>query len=121
MRARQSGLSMVGFILVAILVAIVAMLGMKVAPAFIEYYTIVKNVNAVIKSGDAKGGSPADYRRAFEKRSMIDMMESITPADLEIVRDGDRIRISFAYSRKIHLIGVASLVLDFEDSVSGAN
>ena len=59
MQRKQSGLSMVGFVLVAALVAVVVILGMKSVPAVIEYYTILKNVKAIAKSSELRGGTVA--------------------------------------------------------------
>ena len=54
MQRTQSGLSMVGFMIVMGLAALVVILGMKTIPAVIEYYTILKNVNAIARNGDQK-------------------------------------------------------------------
>ncbi|MBV5284661.1 MAG: DUF4845 domain-containing protein [Methyloversatilis discipulorum] len=121
MQRKQSGLSMVGFVLVAGLVAIVVILGMKSVPAVIEYYTILKNVKAIVKSGEVKGGTVADYRNAYAKRAIMDEMSSVTPADLDIVKDTQGVEISFAYQRKVPLFGPVSLLFDFEGSASGSN
>lgn len=121
MQRTQSGLSMVGFLLVAALAAIVVILGMKSIPAVIEYYTILKNVNAIVKNGEIKGGSVADYRNAYSKRAIMDEMSSVTPQDLEIVKDSNGVEVSFAYSRKVPLWGPVSLLFDFEGSAAGPN
>lgn len=121
MQRTQSGLSMVGFLLVAALAAIVVILGMKSIPAVIEYYTILKNVNAIVKNGEIKGGSVADYRNAYGKRAIMDEMSSVTPQDLEIVKDSNGVEVSFAYSRKVPLWGPVSLLFDFEGSAAGPN
>ncbi|WP_018410322.1 DUF4845 domain-containing protein [Methyloversatilis thermotolerans] len=121
MQRKQSGLSMVGFLFVAFVLAVVVILGMKTVPAVIEYYTILKNVKAVASSGEVRGGSVADYRNAYAKRSIMDEMSSVQPADLDIVKDSQGVEISFAYSRKVPLFGPVSLVFDFEGSASGSN
>ena len=121
MQRKQSGLSMVGFVLVAALVAIVVILGMKAVPAVIEYYTILKNVKAIVKSGEVKGGTVADYRNAYAKRAIMDEMSSVTPADLDIIKDSNGVEVSFAYDRKVHMFGPVSILFEFEGSASGPN
>jgi hypothetical protein len=122
MHRKQSGLSMVGFLLVAAVVALVVILGMKSVPAVIEYYTILKNVKAVANGAEVRGtGTVADYRNAFSKRSIMDEMSSVTAQDLEIAKDSSGVEISFAYSRKVPLWGPVSLMFDFEGSASGSN
>ena len=121
MQRKQSGLSMVGFVLVAALVAVVVILGMKSVPAVIEYYTILKNVKAIVKSGEVKGGTVADYRNAYAKRAIMDEMSSVTPADLDIIKDSNGVEVSFAYDRKVHMFGPVSILFEFEGSASGPN
>jgi hypothetical protein len=118
---KQSGLSLVGFLLVAGFVGIVLVLGMKTIPAVIEYYIILKNVNAIVKNGEIKGGTVADYRTAFSKRSVMDEMSSVTAADLDIIKDSNGIEISFAYDRKVHMFGPVSILFEFEGSAIGPN
>ncbi|MBL8481613.1 MAG: DUF4845 domain-containing protein [Rhodocyclaceae bacterium] len=117
---RQRGLSLIGFLLVGTLVAFGVILGMKVVPAYIEYYTILKNIKAIVKSGETRNATVPDIRRAYDKRATIDYAEAITSADLDITKDNGQVVISFAYSKKIHLIGIASLVLDFEGTTAGS-
>lgn len=108
---RQRGVSVVGLILVGSLVAIIAMIGIKVAPAVIEYFTVVKILNAIVKSGDAKG-SVSDIRKSYDRRAAIDDTPSVTGADLEVSKSGGSVVISVSYSRKTPLVGVASICLD---------
>ena len=121
MLRKQSGLSLVGFLFVAGVAGIVLVLGMKTIPAVIEYYTILKNVNAIVKNGEIKGGTVADYRNAYSKRSIMDEMSSVTPADLDIIKDSNGVEVSFAYDRKVHMFGPVSILFEFEGSATGPN
>jgi hypothetical protein len=121
MQRTQSGLSLVGFLFVAAIVGLVLVLGMKTVPAVIEYYTILKNVNAIVKNGEIKGGTVADYRNAFAKRSIMDEMSSVKPADLDIIKDSQGVEVSFSYERKVHMFGPVSLLFEFEGAASGPN
>ena len=121
MQRTQSGLSLVGFLFVAAIAGLVLVLGMKTVPAVIEYYTILKNVNAIVKNGEIKGGTVADYRNAFAKRSIMDEMSSVKPADLSIIKDSQGVEISFEYSRKVPMFGPVSILFEFEGSAAGPN
>ena len=113
---RQQGLSLIGMILISALVGLAAILIMQVAPAVIEYFTIVKDAKAVAGSGE--GLTVVDVRTAFMKRAQVDNIDSITPADLDISKDGAQIVISFAYTKKISLFGPVSLGIDFQGSTA---
>ena len=113
---RQRGLSLVGLIVVGGLVVLVAITGMKVAPAVIEYFTILRNVKAMAGSGELRGATVSDVRRAFDRRTQIDEITSVSAKDIDVTKEGNEIVISFAYAKKIPLFGNVSLLIDFEGS-----
>jgi hypothetical protein len=113
---RQRGLSLIGFVLVAALAAFAALIAFKAVPAVVEYFTIKKNVLAIIKSGEAQNAGPNDIRRAYDRRASVDDTPSMRGADLEITKEQGEAVIAFAYSRKVHLFGNVNLCFDFEFS-----
>lgn len=112
----QRGLSLNGLMIGGALLAVVALLGMKAVPPWIEYGNIIKAIKGTAGDGSLKEASMAQVRSAYERRASIDNIESITPADLEITKESGDLVISFAYSRKVRLFGNTSLVFDFEGS-----
>jgi hypothetical protein len=115
MKRRQSGVTLSGLLLAAVVVAFIALLGMKVAPEVIEYYQIVKAVKK-IKNDPSAQESVAQVRRSFENQATIDNITAITPQDLDITKDSGRLVVSFAYERRVHLFGNVSLLLEFQGS-----
>ena len=113
---RQKGLGFLGILTVLVLVVLGAIMGMKVVPAVIEYYTIKKAVTGITQSGELRNATVADVRKAFDRRADIDDFKSISGKDLEITKEGNEIVVSFAYERRVHLFGPVSLVFDFQGS-----
>ena len=58
------------FILLVVLV-IVAIGGLKVTPAYLEYLSVKKAVAGIVQGGEARG-TVTDIRRAFDKRAQVD-------------------------------------------------
>jgi len=117
----QRGLGFIGMLLVLIGVVFVAIIGMKLVPAYIEYFTIKKAVNSIVQSGELRGGQVADVRKAFDRRATIDEITAITPADLEITKEGNEIVIGYAYQKKVPLFSNISLLIDFAGSTKPAS
>lgn len=115
--ARQHGLSLLGLIFFGGLLFFVALLGMKLTPAYIEYFNIQKHLNELARSSDG-GTSPKEIQGNFDKRASIDDITSVQGRDLEITKNADSVEIRATYSKKIPLGGHASLVLDFDMSSS---
>ena len=113
---KQRGLSIVGMIFIGGIVAMLAVLAIKVLPDVLEYMAIVKVSKAVAMDPATQSASVADIRRNFQKRGSIDNISSITPADLDISKEGNDVVIAFAYTKKIPLSGPVSLTIDFEGS-----
>jgi hypothetical protein len=113
-------MTLVGLILIGILVVFVAIVAIRLVPAYIEYFTIVKSVNALVKGGETKGATVADIRKAYDKRAQIDDITVVTGKDLDIGKEGGDVVIGFSYSKRVPLFGHLSVCLDFEGSTKPA-
>ena len=108
---RQRGMSLISLILLGVVLVFGALLAMKVFPTVTEFVAIKR---AVVKARN-EGTDPSGIRAAFERASAIGDFTSVTGKDLQIVRDpsGGYV-VSFAYEKKIPLVGPASLLLEYK-------
>lgn len=106
---RQQGLSLVGFIFVIAIVALIAVLGMKVVPTVVEYVGVKKAITAAKNAGS----TPAEIRASFDKQADTGYIESVSGKDLQITKTNDGFDVGVAYEKRIALIGPASLVIDY--------
>jgi hypothetical protein len=106
----------VGVLTMLVGIIILAVIGMKLVPAYIEYFNIKKAVTAITSSGQLRNATVADVRKAFELRQAIDDFTSVGPKDLEITKDGNEVVVSFAYERRIPLFSNISVIIDFAGS-----
>lgn len=107
---KQQGVSLTSVILVLIVVGLVAVVGIKVFPSWLEYRSIKDGIVRV----KAEGGTVAEMQRAFDRFADINNVESIHGRDLIISKDGGEPEISFAYQKRIVLTEKASLVIDYD-------
>lgn len=112
----QSGLTLSGMLLTLIVVAIVIVLGMRVIPDVVEYGKIVSVVKTLARDPDLRQASPADIRRAYENRAIVDNIKSVGPQDLDISKEDGKLVLSFAYTKRVPVAGPVSLLIDFEGS-----
>ncbi|TFV90327.1 DUF4845 domain-containing protein [Oxalobacteraceae bacterium OM1] len=112
----QAGLSMIGFLFVIVVLALVAVLGMKIVPTVVEYSAIKK----AIATAKQNGNSAVEIQNSFNKSRDVNYIESVDAKDLEIVKSTDGFDVSVAYEKRIPLVGPASLVLDYRASTSNA-
>ncbi|QWT45698.1 DUF4845 domain-containing protein [Azospira inquinata] len=116
---RQRGVSLSGLLVVGFLVVIIAITGMRVVPAVVEYFSITKALKTITGNGSLSTATVAEVRTAFDKQADIDNITSINGTDLDISKDNGDIVIAFAYTKKIPLGGPVSLDIDFKGSTAG--
>ncbi len=110
----QRGVALSGLIFWGIVIALVAILGMKVAPTAIEYFKIKKDAESTL----AKMGpdsTVADVRTTFDRFAQVDHLE-FSSKDLEISKENGRIVIDFAYDKRIPLFANVSLLIEYKGS-----
>lgn len=109
LRSRQRGISFIGLVVVGSLLAMGGVVAAQMFPTFVEYQAILK----AAKKSAAEGSTPAEVRMIFDKASNIDDFKSVAGKDLEVTKEGDKVVVSFAYQREIHLAGPAWLTLKY--------
>jgi len=113
---RQYGVTLSGLLVVSVIVIFVLLLGMRLAPAYIEYFTAKKAIVAVAQ--EKQGANVSDIRKAFDSRAVIDDIIAVTANDLEITKDGLGVVIRFGYRKEVPLFANIGIFIDFEASSS---
>ena len=117
MRARQRGLTMIGFLFVAAVIIVVVMVGFRVMPAYIEYYSIQKALEQSLN--DAKDlNSAAEIRNAFQRVADAGYIESVNSKDIEITKSKNEVTATVEWTRKLPMVANASILLEFEASAT---
>jgi hypothetical protein len=112
MRKQQLGVSLGGLIVGLFVLIMAALLGLKLAPSYMEYYTVKKAVTAI--ADEKRGSAVSEIRKAFESRAVIDDITAVRAADLEITKEGNDIIVSVQWRKEVHLFGNIGVVMDFD-------
>ena len=110
----QRGITLIGMLVAAIVIVFLAIGGLKIAPAYIEYYKVKKAIVGVAET--IGGGTVGQVREAFDRRAAIDDIDVISGKDLDVTKEGNEVVISFAYPKRISLFSNVSVVIDFAAS-----
>jgi hypothetical protein len=114
MKTQQRGISLISLLFVGVVLAFLGVVGAQVAPTLIEYQAILKATKKVAN----EGGTIPEIRSSFDKSQTIDDFKAIAGKDLDITKNGDKVVVSFAYQKEIHLGGPAYLLLKYAGSSS---
>lgn len=108
----QRGITLVGLVFWAIVVAFGALLVLRVFPSVNEYWTIKRAVEKIAKENPST--VPAVIA-AFERQTSVEFaIQSIKGTDLEVTKDGDTLVISFAYDKLIDLVDPVYLLIRYK-------
>ncbi len=115
-RLAQSGITLFGLLMWAILIGAVSLVVMRVVPSSIEYFAIVKAINRVSAE---PGATVPQIRAAFDRQREIDDFKAITGKDLSITKENEQVVIGFAYDSEIELFKPVYLLIKYEARSKG--
>jgi len=113
MRNRQRGITLMGLLVGSVVLIFAALLGMKLLPAYIEFFSIKKAVAGVALESRGRGSAVNDLRRAFDARQAIDDFQAVKGSDLEITKAGDGYTVTAAYRKEVPLFANIGVYIDF--------
>ena len=112
MRSKQQGISLKSAIVWMAVLGFLGVMGAKLMPAYVEYFTVKKMLKAMDEQGDLKG-TVRDIRNAFDKRNAIEDVKNVRPDDLEITKEGGEAVVSVSWSVRVPMVSNVSACLDF--------
>lgn len=74
----QQGITVIGILLVMIVIGFVALIGMKVVPMYIQYFTVRSSIESIRKEPQLAQMSSTDIQAAIQKRFDIGYVDNIT-------------------------------------------
>ena len=114
MRTRkESGLSMLWFLFVVAVVLVVTVVGFRVLPAYIEYFSVQKALQQSLQDTRDLNATSA-LRSAFQKKVDAGYIESVDGRDIEVRKVGNEFIANIVWTRKLHLVGNVSLLIEFD-------
>lgn len=117
--SRQRGLSFVDFIMVAIALVFVVLLGLKLVPAYLHSAQISQIFREIAADPALRTASVAEVEMSYRKRAGINDITDLKAEDVTIVRDeGGALSLSAEYEMRIKLVGNITLLLEFKPSSS---
>ena len=107
----ERGITMIGLLFWAIVVAFVALMIVRVLPTVNEYSTIHRAVQQIAKAAPS---TVAEARTAFEKQKEIEYsISSIGGKDLQVTKENDKLVIRFAYDKEVEIYEPVFLLIKY--------
>jgi hypothetical protein len=113
--SRMRGVSMVGWMLIAVVVIIFGSAGIKIIPAYMEYNTIKGTINNVLMDQKVALKSDREILDDIDRRFMINNVSSIRARDIGIAKQPNRVTLSVDYEVRENLFANIDLVMRFTE------
>lgn len=116
-RGRQRGMTVIGMLLVMIVIAFVALIGMKVVPMYVQYYSIKSTIESIRKEPQVAQMTQMDIQNAIQKRFDIGYVDNISARDLKIRNERSGRVLDLIYQDERSLFYGLSVVLKVNESI----
>jgi hypothetical protein len=120
MKSKQSGVTLIGFLVIMAIVGFFGYMAMKLLPSYTEYMGVVKAMNQIATSG-TNGKSLDAIRRDLLFKMDFQYVDDATiqPSDITIQRDaGGASKLQVAYDKRIPFMYNIDFLLHFEKTVA---
>jgi len=117
----QRGMSLLGFVLVLSMVLCFAYLGLRIAPIYLEYYSVVSALNGLAAERGSAQYTPYDIKVKLLNRLYLSYTDAnVGEENIRIIRrDGVQVRI--AYEVRKPVVGNMDVVASFDKTVQLSN
>jgi len=109
---KERGLSMTGFLFTTIVIIIFALVAFRVVPSYVEFFTVQKALDQTMQ--EVTQPTASEIRRSMDRRLSADYVDSVRSSDVLVGREGNSIVATLSWQKVLHMIGNASILLEFE-------
>lgn len=121
MKSRQSGITLIGFVIVLLVLGFFAFMAMKLVPSYIEYFGVKKAMSQVATSGNAQDLDSIRRDLIFKLGFQYVDDATIQPKDITLDRAGNGAMLKIAYDKKIPFLYNIDFLLHFSNAVQLRN
>ena len=118
MKSKQTGITLIGFLIMLMVVGFFGFMAMKLVPAYTEFMGVTKAMNQMATDGGGK--SVTQIRNDLIKKLDFQYVgdDTITPQDITIKRSGNAAELNVSYDKRIPFLYNIDFLLHFEKSVT---
>ena len=119
MKKQQSGITLIGFLVVLIVVGFFGYMALKLMPSYTEFMGVTKAMNSLASTG-VEGKTLDQIRRDLIFKMGFQYVDdaTVTPKDITVHREGNAAELTVAYDKRIHFMYNIDFLLHFEKTVT---
>jgi hypothetical protein len=116
--SRQSGMTMIGFLLMFMLIGFFTLLVIKILPLYLEHFKIVSSLESIRKEPNWSNNTKEEIQKMLQRRWDVNSVDTVTAnKDVEVTRQNGRVKVRVAYEAVTHIMGNVDVLLTFDDVI----
>ncbi|QNK01578.1 DUF4845 domain-containing protein [Dyella telluris] len=118
MKSKQTGITLIGFLVVLVVVSFFGYMAMKLVPAYTEFAGVSKAMTQLASEDSTR--SPQQVRVDLMKKLDFQYVsdDTITPQDINLKRSGNSTELNISYDKRIPFLYNIDFLVHFEKSVT---
>jgi len=109
---------MISWMLVIGIAVFFVVLGMKLIPSYIEFYSVKQVLASVAQERNADKQTPAQIRSTMLKRLKINGVYDFDPKNIKITKEKAGLQVAVEYEVRKNMAGNLDALMTFKDKVT---
>jgi Domain of unknown function (DUF4845) len=118
MRARQRGVTAIGWLILLIPFAIIIYAGIRLTPVYLNYMSVVRSLNELTSEYGSGGATPDAIRSSLQKRFDVEGIDYPAVKDISVTRAGQGWTVEAAYYDQAPLFAHITLQVQFDKTIT---
>jgi hypothetical protein len=118
MRARQRGVTAIGWLILLIPFAIIIYAGIRLTPVYLNYMGVARSLNELTTEYASGGATPDAIRSSLQKRFDVEGIDYPAVKDINVTRAGQGWTVEAAYYDQAPLFAHITLQVQFDKTIT---
>lgn len=115
---KETGITFLGILFLLVLGGLLAYVAMRVAPMYIEFWTIEKTLQDLADKAKVENYTAAEMRKSFDKILDVNSITIVNSRDLSIETGKEGTTLSVSYTKCAPLIDRLEICGNFEPTIT---
>lgn len=111
---RQSGVTAVGFVILAAFIGLIAFAALRLTPVYLNYMKIVGVVDGVVEEFDGQNATSGNVRNSISRRFDVESVSVITWRDVKVTAVDGGYEVAAVYDHTAPFIANISFTVHFD-------
>lgn len=114
---KEQGMTGIGWLMVLGLVGFFSLVGLRLAPVYLEYFSVVSSIESLKKESDIKEKAPREVVDMLMRRMDVNDVKSVKPVNVKVSNEGGAMKIIVNYEVRTPLVGNLDALATFNKTV----